>query len=60
MKLIYSKHLKNRLKLRDIELKLPEKIFKQSKERFIDNETGHFIATMSIELYGKTRNVMLA
>lgn len=60
MKIIYSKHLANRLKLRNIEYNLPEKIFHQSKENFFDNETGHLIAITKTELYGKTREVMVA
>ena len=56
----YSKHIKNRLKLRRIEYDLPKRIFEQSKERYFDKETGHLIATMRAELYNKRREVMVA
>ena len=60
MKIIYSQHLGKRLQLRNIEYDLPERIFNQSNEKYFDKETGHLIATMRTELYGKTREVMVA
>ena len=39
---------------------MPERIFNRSNERYLDEETGHRIATITIELYGKIREVMLA
>lgn len=56
----YSIHLERRLLLRKIEYDLPKKIFEQAKERYIDEETEHLIATMEIELYNKLREVMVA
>ena len=49
-----------RLSLRRIDYDLPKIIFDQSNERYIDQETKHFIATMEIELYNKLREVMVA
>ena len=60
MQIDYSIHLRQRLLLRGIEYELPGRIFTQSKERYIDDETGHFIATMEIQLYNKAREVMIA
>lgn len=60
MKIKYSKHLNQRLSLRKINYDLPKKIFNQSHERYIDEETQHFIAIMKIELYNKLREVMVA
>ena len=59
-KIIYTKHLENRLKLRKIEYDLPQKICEEAKNRYYDEETGHYIAVMDIELYDKTREVMVA
>jgi hypothetical protein len=56
----YSKHLEQRLSIRGIGYDLPRKIFVESRERYIDDETEHFIATMEIELYNKLREVMIA
>ena len=39
---------------------LPKKIFDRSDERYMDQETKHFIATMEVELYNKPREVMVA
>ncbi len=60
MKILYSQHLEKRLQLRNIEYELPETIFNRSNERYLDEETGYLIATITIELYGKIREVMLA
>ena len=60
MKIEYSKHLEQRLSLRKINYDLPKKIFNQSHERYIDEETKHFIAILEIELYNKLREVMVA
>jgi tRNA(Ile)-lysidine synthase TilS/MesJ len=60
MEIEYSKHLKQRLTLRKIEYDLPKKIFEQSNERYFDEETGYFIATMQADIYNKTREIMIA
>lgn len=46
--------------LRKMDYDLPQKIFYQSNERYIDEKTGHSIATMKVELYNKIRDVMIA
>lgn len=46
--------------LRKIEYDLPRKIFEQSDERYFDKETGYSVATMKVEIYNKTREVMVA
>lgn len=60
MKTEYSKHLLHRLVLRKIDHDLPRKIFEQCVEHYDDRETGHGIATMEAELYGKSREIMVA
>lgn len=60
MHVIYSKHLKFRLQLRNIDYDLPKNILDFAKERFIDAETDHTIAIMTVQLYGKSRDVMIA
>jgi hypothetical protein len=56
----YSQHLERRLILREIDYKLPEEIFKNAEERFVDTLTGHNIAVKRTLLYGKERDVMIA
>ena len=58
--IVYTEHLKNRLLLRNIDEGLPKEIFEHSRERYIDNESGYAIATMQVELHGRTREVMVA
>ena len=60
MRIKYTKHIENRLQLRNIEHDLPKSIFEQSSERYFDSETGHLIAIMQVELYNKSREVMVA
>lgn len=60
MQIKYSKHLENRLQLREIEHDLPKVIAEHAEERYFDNETGHLIAIMKTELYNKIREVMVA
>ena len=60
MKIEYSDHIENRLRLRRIDRNLPEKIFEQAQERYLDTSTGHLIAVMNIDLYNKQRDVMIA
>ena len=60
MKVLYTDHIKNRLKLRKIEYDLPKKIFEQAKERYLDKETGHSIAIMKTVFCGKIKEIMVA
>ena len=60
MKIEYSDHIENRLRLRRIDRNLPKKIFEQAQERYLDKSTGHLIAVMNVDLYNKQRDVMIA
>ena len=39
---------------------LPKRIFEESNERYVDEETGYFVAIMTVDLYNKSRDVMIA
>ena len=60
MQVIYSQHIKARLRLRRIEYDLPKRIFEQAKDRYYDNDTGHIIAIMKTVLYNTVKDVMVA
>ena len=60
MQIKYSKHIETRISLRKIDYDLPKRIYENAEERFMDNETGHFIAVKKVTIYGKERNVMVA
>lgn len=59
MEIRYTNHLENRLKLRQIDYDLPKRIYSESKERYYDTETGHHIAVLGVDMYGKTRDVII-
>jgi hypothetical protein len=46
--------------LRRIEYNLPKRIVEQTEERYFDNATVHFIATMKTKLYNTIKEVMVA
>lgn len=60
MQIIYSRHIENRLRLRQIEYNLPKRIIEEAKENYYDNETGHRISTMKTEINNKIKEVMVA
>jgi hypothetical protein len=60
MDIEYSEHIKNRIRIRKIDYDLPKKIFEQSESKYIDTETGHYIAVLDVNLYNKNRDVMIA
>ena len=57
MELRYSRHLALRLKMRSIPEDLPRSVVTQSRQRFIDTETGLHAAVFRMRLHGKTRDV---
>jgi len=60
MKVRYSRHIEVRLRLREIDHDLPKQVFEEAAERYLDTETGHFVAVMSKPLYDREREVMVA
>jgi hypothetical protein len=57
MEIIYTPHLKFRLKIRNIPSHLPKKIFKEAKEHYYDNSTHHYVAVHKIRFINKPREV---
>lgn len=55
----YSEHLKHRLTLRGIPYKLPKKIYKTAKQRYLDNVTGLLIAVKRTRYKAKLRDLAL-
>ena len=52
--------IETRISLRKIEYDLPQRIYENAEERFVDNETGHIVAVKNVIIYGKERAVMVA
>lgn len=55
----YSEHLKFRLKIREIPENLPEKIYRQADERYIDTLTSYNIALKYEKYKGKERPIVV-
>ena len=60
MQIKYSKHIEARIAMRKIEYNLPQRVYENAGERFVDSETRHEIAVMKSVLYGKERDIMVA
>ena len=60
MKIEYSGHIETRLRLRGIDREVPRRIFEEGSERYLDTETGHHLAVMRTQLYGRNREVVVA
>ena len=56
----YSEHLKFRLQMRHIPEKLPERIYRQAKQRYFDHETGRHIAILSTTYHNRRHLMMIA
>lgn len=60
MKLYYSKHLSQRLKIRKFPHDLPKTVYSEAEERFIDKVTGHSIAVKKMNYGSKERYIIVA
>lgn len=60
MKIIYTDHLKFRLKIRKISQDLPKYILKYADEHYYDNLSRHLIAVHQVEFKGKIREMMVS
>jgi hypothetical protein len=59
MKIIYTAHLKFRLKLRNIPYSLPKKLLKDAKEHYYDRLTGYYVAVHKLGFNNKIREFAL-
>ena len=58
-KVYYTSHLKLRIRLRSIPQYLPKRIYQESRERYYDRETSHYIAIKEVEFKGKVRDMAI-
>lgn len=58
--IVYTDHLRLRMKLRGIPHELPKKIYLEARERYSDEATGHGIAVMVCKLHGKSREMAVS
>jgi len=59
MRIIFSEHLKLRLKVRKIPKELPKKVYQKAKERYFDNKTCYSIAVSTAKYAGKKRKMVI-
>ena len=59
-KIIYTDHLKLRMKLRSVPKHLPQTIFEKPSERYYDTITKHQIAIATAMLKGKIKEYVLS
>jgi len=60
MKIIYSPHLKRRIKERNFPEDYPRKIYAKTKQHFQDVETGHHIAIARLKYAKKLRSLVIS
>jgi hypothetical protein len=56
----YSDYLRFRLRVRGIPDKMPERIYRESQERYYDNTTGRHIAVLSVVYHRRRKRMMIA
>ena len=59
VKIVYSNHLRFRLKLRKIPYGLPETIYKKSKDKYLDKTTFNKVALDRVRFKGKIREMVV-
>lgn len=60
MKVIYTNHLRSRLRQRDIPISIVKNIFKDADEFYWDNLRNHNIVVNTVLYKGKRRKVLVA
>jgi hypothetical protein len=60
MNITYTKHLKFRLKEREISLKLVREIFDRAEEFYFDSWRKHFILVAKVDFNGKLRKMLVS
>ena len=60
MRVVYTDHLKLRLRARRIPAKMPERIYREAKERYYNHATFRHIAVMSVIYHRRRRKMMIA
>ncbi len=58
--IIYTDHLRLRMKLRKVPHDLPKQIYLNAKERYRDEITGHCIAVMISDVHGRHREMAVS
>ena len=60
LKIVYTDHLRLRLKLRGIPKALPKQIWMESTERYFDRATGHSVAVLACQIKERVKEFALS
>jgi hypothetical protein len=60
VRVVYTDHLKLRLQARRIPTEMPERIYREAKERYYNHATFLHIAVMSVIYHRRRRKMMIA
>lgn len=55
--IIYTPHLRLRMKIRKIENNLPQQVYEKAKEKYFNSKTGYCIAVSEANYKGKIREI---
>jgi len=59
-RVVYTDHLQLRLRARRIPAEMPERIYREARDRYYDHATFRHIAVMSVVYRHRRRKVMIA
>lgn len=57
--IIYTAHLRFRLKIREIPDDIPKQIYKKAKEKYFDSKTGYYVAVGKLYYKNRFREMVL-
>jgi hypothetical protein len=60
VRVVYTDHLKLRLRARRVPAEMPERIYRQAKERYYNHATFRHVAVMSVIYHRRRRKMMIA
>ena len=60
MRVVYTDHLKLRLRARRIPAQMPERIYREAEERYYNHATFRHVAVMSVIYHRRRRKMMIA
>ncbi|TEU16314.1 MAG: hypothetical protein E3J21_10960 [Anaerolineales bacterium] len=60
MRVVYTDHLKLRLRARRIPERMPERIYREAQERYYNHATFRHVAVMSVIYHRRRRKMMIA
>jgi len=60
VRVVYTDHLKLRLRVRRIPREIPKRIYREAEERYYNHSTFRHVAVMSVTYHHRRRKMMIA